>query len=294
MRCERKGLKCVYQGGDRQVLGAYQQQEDVVAVAALTWQQDDAVGEAGLARESSDSVGEDAGGQGLETVWLDDGSWMNFPEVENITLNADGGSLAIDQNLNGNIASSVHLTPFTAFPASGANSQPASSSSSSRHESPALAQRIPDQGDDHYQYVLTPASASTDLTHLRHGNPVLKHAASLIVHMACSFPQMMLRRQLFPPFIHPRWHEPELPDNIAACMAIAQLFVARTPETRGFLWRTIFAEVRRMEDELMTASKRDVHSAMQALMIYMLMAVVDRDDETPRRGAKLVNIASVS
>lgn len=32
---------------------------------------------------------------------------------------------------------------------------------------------------------------------------------------------------------------------------------------------------------------------MQAMMVYMLMAVVDRDAETPRRGAKLVNMAGV-
>lgn len=91
---------------------------------------------------------------------------------------------------------------------------------------------------------------STDLTHLRHGNPVHKYAASLIMHIICAFPEMMLRRQTLPPFIHPRWHEAELPEPIASCMGIAQLFASRTPETRGFLWRTIFAEEQRFLDEV--------------------------------------------
>jgi hypothetical protein len=95
-----------------------------------------------------------------------------------------------------------------------------------------------------------PTGMSTDLASLRHGNPVLKHAASLIMHIVCAFPQMMLRRSTFPPFIHPRWHQPQLPEKISSCMGIAQLFVARTPETRGFLWRTISAEEQRFRDEV--------------------------------------------
>jgi hypothetical protein len=97
---------------------------------------------------------------------------------------------------------------------------------------------------------VTQQMASADLTHLRFQNPTMKQAASLIVHALSAFPQMMLRRHTFPPFIHPYWHQPSLPEKLASCMSIAQLFGARTPETRPFLWRAIEAEERRFRNEV--------------------------------------------
>lgn len=96
--------------------------------------------------------------------------------------------------------------------------------------------------------LISRARSIKTLIHLRHGNPASKHAASLTRHIISSYPQMMLRRQTFPPFIHACWHLPQLPEKIASCMSIAQLFSARTPETRQFVWRTIYAEMQRFLD----------------------------------------------
>ena len=89
--------------------------------------------------------------------------------------------------------------------------------------------------------IISLSRSTTTLIHLRHGNPASKYAASLISNILSAFPTMMLRRQTFPPFIHPHWHSSSLPEKLAVCMNIAQLFAARTPETRPFLWRTIDA-----------------------------------------------------
>lgn len=88
------------------------------------------------------------------------------------------------------------------------------------------------------------------LTDRRLGLPVADHVANLVLHIIRSFPQMMLRRQTFPPFIHKYWHRSALPEKLATCMSVAQLFASRTPETRPFLWRTVDAEERRMREEV--------------------------------------------
>jgi hypothetical protein len=88
------------------------------------------------------------------------------------------------------------------------------------------------------------------LTPLRLGNSASQHCAVLAMGIIRAFPQMMLRRQTFPPFIHGQWHRSAMPEEIANCMSIAQIFTARTSETRGFLWRTIAAEMRRFRDQV--------------------------------------------
>lgn len=285
----------MYQGNAGQQLGAYQQLQslgDEITITDLTWEKDAHVDGTALAAQNIDVHGVD---QGNDTAWMD-GTWLDFPEANVVAAGMETLSLPVDiEGLSSEeetitLDPQLDLSPLAVFPASNSSSQPSSLSpldQSTPHPQPQTTE------DDQVDYIYPPKPIPTDLTHLRHGSPVLKHAASLIMHMACSFPQMMLRRSIFPPFIHPRWHEPRLPDKIAACMGIAQLFAARTPETRGFLWRTIFAEAQGFRDELSRMSRQEVQYAMQAMMVYMLMAVVDRDDETPRRGAKLVNMASV-
>ena len=102
-----------------------------------------------------------------------------------------------------------------------------------------------DRGSDHRAVTrpfTIPNTPSKILTHVGHIDPAARHAANLISHMVGAFPQMMLRRHTFPPFIHPHWHLPAVPEILASCMGIAQLFVSRTPESRAFLWRTVDTE----------------------------------------------------
>ncbi|KAJ8099055.1 hypothetical protein POJ06DRAFT_255835 [Lipomyces tetrasporus] len=127
------------------------------------------------------------------------------------------------------------------------------------------------------------------LTHLRLGNPASQHCAVLAMGIIRAFPQMMLRQQTFPPFIHGQWHRSVMPEEIANCMSIAQIFTARTSETRGFLWRTIAAEAQRFKDLLDTYSAQEILTAAQALLIYMIMAIIDQDELTSERGADMIN-----
>ncbi|KAL6406989.1 Fatty acyl-CoA reductase [Ilyonectria robusta] len=145
--------------------------------------------------------------------------------------------------------------------------------------------------------MLAPFNNLTEIRKLKGAVDVSDQPLNFVSRTAQNYPfdntafqqvAMMLRRQTFPPFIHPHWHKPCLPEKLASCMSIAQLFVARTPETRLFLWRIIEAEEQRFRDEVMGLSAREIQPAVQAMIIYMIMAIIDQDAETQERGARML------
>ncbi|UPL00162.1 hypothetical protein LCI18_011096 [Fusarium solani-melongenae] len=146
-----------------------------------------------------------------------------------------------------------------------------------------------EEGDPQTQLTVKSLSGKADLTRLPYQREASHHAAKLVLQTLYAFPQMMLRRKTFPPFIHPQWHEPCLPETLANCMGIAQLFAARTPETRAFLWRTINTEEQRFRENYMGFSAREIQMAVQSLMIYMIMAIMDQDERTKQRGTRLLD-----
>lgn len=81
-------------------------------------------------------------------------------------------------------------------------------------------------------------------------DPVSKFTASIVMQMLCAFPQMMLRRETFPPFVHGHWYCPSgatasaLPKPLVNCMGLSQVFASHNPDTRSFLWRTVREEQR--------------------------------------------------
>lgn len=102
------------------------------------------------------------------------------------------------------------------------------------------------------EHILAKSRATRALTQLSHDTVASQHAANLISRIVSAFPQMMLRRSTFPPFIHAHWDEPALPGILASCVGIARIFVTRSDDTRSFLWRTIGAEEKRFRDEVRT------------------------------------------
>ena len=93
-------------------------------------------------------------------------------------------------------------------------------------------------------------SVPRPLTHLRDGRPAGNQAARLIASIISAFPQMMLRRQTFPPFIHSFWHRIHLPDTLSNCMAIAHLFSIGSSETQRLLWRTVDQELEKFHNQV--------------------------------------------
>ncbi|KAF2846068.1 hypothetical protein T440DRAFT_459260 [Plenodomus tracheiphilus IPT5] len=123
-----------------------------------------------------------------------------------------------------------------------------------------------------------PAPTDTGfLTRLPMSNPVAQHSATLVMQALRAFPQMMLRKLTFPPFIHSYCHWHPLPEPLAHCMSIAHIFVSPSIETRSFLWQSIKREQQRFLDEMTKMSKEDVLAAVQAQLIYIIMRVVVDD-----------------
>ncbi|KAI8649456.1 Zn(2)-C6 fungal-type domain-containing protein [Fusarium sp. Ph1] len=213
-----------------------------------------------------------------EVLWTGNGNNQQVPEMI-LASSHDFGS-------------SFDLDAFTLDP----NLEGYSVSSLSVSDTAISAQRLvqtdlPYQEGDSQARISTvkSLSAKADLTRLPYQREASHHAAKLVLQTLYAFPQMMLRRKTFPPFIHPQWHEPCLPEALANCMSIAQLFAARTPETRAFLWRTINAEEQRFRENYMSFSAREIQMAVQSLMIYMIMAIIDQDEQTKQRGTRLLD-----
>lgn len=142
------------------------------------------------------------------------------------------------------------------------------------------------------------------------GHPHAQHNADLIIQALRSFPTMMLRRETFPWFIHPRSQLLSkstgiaLPEALSNCMSIAQMFASQTSETRYFFRQTIGAEYRRFISEvrfcscrallmlnvkkMYLMSKFELLAAMQACMIYLIMYVIDYSPEDEGSAQKLL------
>ncbi|KAH8895527.1 hypothetical protein GQ53DRAFT_744117 [Thozetella sp. PMI_491] len=106
--------------------------------------------------------------------------------------------------------------------------------------------------------------------------------ARLVLQKLRAYPIMMLRRETFPPFIHPHWHNwamSGLPGPLSSCMGIAQLFASRTAETTPFLWHTIRNETRRLYKQMNSLSGDELLAGIQAQAIYLIMRVVDEATE---------------
>ncbi|CAH0025799.1 unnamed protein product [Clonostachys rhizophaga] len=114
-------------------------------------------------------------------------------------------------------------------------------------------------------------------------DPISHFTANIVMQTLCAFPQMMLRRETFPPFIHGHWHCTEsaaavsLPKPLVSCMGLAQIFASHNADTRPFLWEKTREEQRSSADKAYRRqfSKHDHLAAIQALLIYIMMRVVD-------------------
>ncbi|KAL5398664.1 hypothetical protein PMIN03_012753 [Paraphaeosphaeria minitans] len=112
------------------------------------------------------------------------------------------------------------------------------------------------------------------LTRICRSDPYAQHSADIIMEALYAIPNQILRRETFPPFIHPHWHLPALPEPLAVCMQLADMY-ARAPEIRDFVWRCILAEQRRAIERLDTLSDQEIHTHVQAGIVYLAMRLVE-------------------
>ncbi|KAL7934393.1 hypothetical protein V8C35DRAFT_41320 [Trichoderma chlorosporum] len=128
-----------------------------------------------------------------------------------------------------------------------------------------------------YQTDILNSSYPMTVGSIHPGGFSLNFAVNQLAHAIYAFPQMMMRRQTFPPFIHGHWHLQELPETLANCMSISQIYAARSPETKPFLWRMIGAELQRFESEAENASASSLQLSLQAIMQFIIMVITEHD-----------------
>ncbi|TVY33874.1 hypothetical protein LSUB1_G005142 [Lachnellula subtilissima] len=117
-------------------------------------------------------------------------------------------------------------------------------------------------------------------------DPVSNFTANIIMQMLCAFPQMMLRRETLPPFIHGHWYrastatEPALPKPLVNCTSIAQVFASQNLECKPFLWNSIKTELQVANEKTTQREslREDLLAAIQAQLIYMMMRVIDNSN----------------
>ncbi|KAL9468428.1 hypothetical protein ACSS6W_010122 [Trichoderma asperelloides] len=192
------------------------------------------------------------------------------------SYNASSGSSDVRRSTNGWNANYLHSARA-----------PFSGNTNQWQTAPDFSFSAPDDVDG------AQSRASTDLMQTYQVYTTSKFAASLLSQAISAFPQMMLRRQTFPPFIHAHWHLPSLPETLANCMSIAQLFATRTAETRPFLWRMIGIEVKRLQDEVECATLLNLQNALQSIIIFVIMAIVDQDSGTLSLAPKFFQVFKV-
>lgn len=127
-------------------------------------------------------------------------------------------------------------------------------------------------------YMLSAPVEGGFLARLPVSNSISQHSATVVMQALRAFPQMMLRKPTFPPFIHPHCHCYPLPKPLAHCMSIAHIYVSSSVETRPFLWHSIKQEQQRILDDLTKMAKEEVLAAVQAQLIYIAMRVAAAED----------------
>lgn len=108
----------------------------------------------------------------------------------------------------------------------------------------------------------------------RRSNAIARSSARQICSILRSFPRAMLRRETFPAFIGIS-ADKRLPEPLANCMSISQMFVNATAESMPFIWRTIIAEQTRLATDSVTSTSHDLLARIQVFIIYFIMMLVD-------------------
>lgn len=132
---------------------------------------------------------------------------------------------------------------------------------------PYASSLIPTEVD---KWVLRPALMS---------NALAENHSRRLIRMLRSIPRMMVRRENFPPFIHPHWQH-ELPAPLANCSMIARLFCTKTANNSALIWNAVRLEQERLARDTYDFSKEDLMAALQAYLVYMIMRAEDDTNGT--------------
>ncbi|EHK47303.1 hypothetical protein TRIATDRAFT_174804, partial [Trichoderma atroviride IMI 206040] len=127
--------------------------------------------------------------------------------------------------------------------------------------------------------------------------PILKGCmlTNIILGQITGYPKMLVLGDRLPPFIHAPCYTDErlapecgemgkhqcLPKSLAICASLVDMFYSRTDANADFVWQTIYSEGKRLQEEHKTSDSYGQLTALQAVIIYILLQA--QDSETAER-----------
>ncbi|KAF2801434.1 uncharacterized protein BDZ99DRAFT_553252 [Mytilinidion resinicola] len=119
---------------------------------------------------------------------------------------------------------------------------------------------------------------------------------NLILHTLKSYPLMMLRHNILPPFIHPRITSSDSEDNymepLTNCISLVHMISSGVQGSRKLFWKNVRLECERLHEEHLTLNKWGLLAAMQALSIYILIRL--DEGETDHNNFDFLLLATVA
>ncbi|OAQ96061.1 hypothetical protein LLEC1_03508 [Akanthomyces lecanii] len=112
---------------------------------------------------------------------------------------------------------------------------------------------------------------------------------SVVLGQVTGYPKMMIEGELLPPFIQAPCHYDEeqapecrvagrhkcLPEILAICASLVEMFYSRTQASEEYVWKMIYAERARLRKEFATFDRHDQLAAVQSVTVFMLLQAGD-------------------
>lgn len=124
-------------------------------------------------------------------------------------------------------------------------------------------------------------------------NPTSRLTRTLIINTLRSYLDMFLPGRNLPPFIHPHSYNmasdyfsnaqyrtsQSLPQPLAICASIVQMFKAKTKDNSDFIWSTVRMAQERLSEEASSFDDWNVVAALQAMTIYFILRISEGDTD---------------
>ena len=135
----------------------------------------------------------------------------------------------------------------------------------------------------HKQPIFKPPRAFLLKSTANGASPVTR---AFIINTIRSYKGMLLSGHDLPPFIHPQslsscHHNAvqTLPQPLAVCASIVQMFKAKTNKNSDFIWSTVRTAQQTLLEEASSLGDWDVVAALQAIAIYFILRISEVDQD---------------
>lgn len=110
--------------------------------------------------------------------------------------------------------------------------------------------------------------------------PELELIGDLALHILRSYPYMMANQGSVPPFIHPKYQylsesDTARPNSLNAALKLAKMLLHGRRMNKSLIWGLIRIEQERLLNEHPSFSKWEVLEALQSLVVYILLRIVE-------------------